>query len=310
MALLHSAASFKIAGWLPSLLIFLLVFTYPHPSVGQTNSSATEPKAGSSSRFLRFLDGSEQWQGQLQTSISSYTNKSGITLNLVSAVHMADASYYAALNNYFRTQDAVLYELVADSDKRPAFSELAVDQGAVSPVSMIQRGMANFLQLSFQLEKIDYTQPNFRHADVSPAQLSEIMQSKNENSFSMMLSLALAQSLSQAQHSSQSGLGSLSMLRALMTNKREAATKYFLAQELSNSELSSLTAEVEAQLTILGDRNRAALSVLKTSLKDSQLSQLSLFYGAAHMPGLERAIINEFGFEKVSEQWLNAWIIP
>jgi hypothetical protein len=296
--------------WLAAFFFSLPVVLCSGFSNGQETYSSAAGESQSNSRFVRFIEGPEQWQGRLQTSIATYENESGDTLSLVAAVHMADEDYYDTLNDYFQSQDVVLYELVAKSDQRPAFGETAAGSGAGSPVSMIQRAMARFLKVSFQLEQIDYTQANFRHADVSPAQLNEIMQSKNENSFSMFLSLALAQSVSQTTSRPESGLGSLAMLRAMMTPQRDSVAKYLLAKELSNAELSALSAELEAQLTLLGDRNLAALRVLKASLKEPQLRQLSIFYGAAHMPGIERAIVSDFGFEKVGERWLDAWIIP
>lgn len=311
MTLFKLAVILRNRRWLSVLFLSLIVFLVSSLSIAQeTYSSAVQQSQPQpSSQFVRFIEGAEQWQGRLQTSIAIYENESGVTLNLVSAIHMADESYYDALNDYFLSQDVVLYELVADPDQRPAFGDTSGGVGAGSPVSMMQRGMARFLKVSFQLEQIDYTQANFRHADVSPAQLSEIMQSKNENSFSMFLSLALAQSLSQTESRPQSGLESLAMLRAMMTQQRNSAAKYLLAKELSNTELSALSAELEAQLTILGDRNLAALRVLKASLKDPLLNHLSIFYGAAHMPGIERAIVSDFGFKKVGERWLDAWII-
>ncbi|MFT4887166.1 MAG: hypothetical protein ACJAS2_001832 [Pseudohongiellaceae bacterium] len=296
--------------WLAAFFFLLPVVLCSGFSKAQESYSSAAGEPQSNSRFVRFIEGPEQWQGKLQTSIVTYKNESGATLSLVAAVHMADEHYYDTLNDYFQSQDVVLYELVAESEQRPAFGETAAGFGAGSPVSMMQRAMARFLKVSFQLEQIDYTQANFRHADVSPAQLNEIMQSKNENTFSMFLSLALAQSVSQTTSRPESGLGSLAMLRAMMTQQRDSVAKYLLAKELSNAELSVLSAELEAQLTILGDRNLAALRVLKASLKEPQLRQLSIFYGAAHMPGIERAIVSDFGFEKVGEQWLDAWIIP
>lgn len=312
MALFSLGYSFQNRLWLIVLFFSLIASIASSFSNAQEaySSALEQPASQPNSQFVRFIDGAEQWQGRLQTSITSYENKSGATLNLVSAIHMADLSYYDTLNGYFQSQDVVLYELVADPEQRPSFGDPSVEAGVSSPVSMVQRAMARFLKVSFQLEQIDYTQANFRHADVTPAQLDEIMQSKNENSFSMFLSLALAQSLSTIENSPQSGLESLAMLRALMTQQRDSALKYSLAKELSNSELSALSAELESQLTILGDRNLAALRVLEASLKDPELRHLSVFYGAAHMPGIERAIVADFGFEKVGEQWLDAWIIP
>jgi len=296
--------------WLLVFSFLLATLFCSRFSNGQETYSPAAGESQSNSRFVRFIEGAEQWQGRLQTSIATYENESGVILSLVSAIHMADERYYDTLNDYFQSQDAVLYELVAESDQRPAFDEAAAVPGAGSPVSMMQRAMARFLNVSFQLEQIDYTQANFLHADLSPAQLNEIMQSKNENSFSMFISLALAQSVSQTKSRPESGLGSLAMLRAMMTPQRDSVAKYLLAKELSSAELSALSAELEAQLTILGDRNRAALRVLKASLKEPQVRQLSIFYGAAHMPGIERAIVSGFGFKKVDEQWLDAWIIP
>lgn len=272
-------------------------------------SLAQEPIA----QFVRFLDGQGQWQGRLQTSIVSYQNKSGVTLNLVSAVHLADITYYDQLNSYFQSQDAVLYELVADPDQKPEYT--ATEQPArvgssISPISLMQRTMAKFLNVGFQLEHIDYGQANFRHADVSPAQLKAIMEAKNENSFSMFLSLALAQSVSASSAPSQSGVNTLALFRAVMNDQQDQALKYLLAKELGNAEITTLSAELEDQLTILGDRNQAALKVLEQSLLEPNLKQISLFYGAAHMPGLERALIRDFGFVRQGEQWLDAWNIP
>jgi hypothetical protein len=311
MTLLSLGSSLRNRLW-PALFFSLTVSIVSSFSNAQEAypSALQQPTSQSSSQFVRFIEGAEQWQGTLQTSITSYENESGATLNLVSAIHMADESYYATLNDYFQSQDVVLYELVADPEQRPSNGGATAGAGVGSPVSMMQRAMARFLRVSFQLEQIDYTKTNFRHADVSPAQLNEIMQSKNENSFSMFLSLALAQSLSRTENRPQSGLESLAMLRAVMTGQRDSAAKYLLAKELSNSELSALSVELEEQLTILGDRNLAALKVLKASLKDPELRHLSVFYGAAHMSGIERAIISDFGFKKVGERWLDAWIIP
>lgn len=270
------------------------------------------PAAGqeSGTGFIRFIEGQLQWQGRLQTAIVSYINESGVTLNLVAAVHLADIDYYNELNQYFLSQDAVLYELVAETNQRP--TPLADDQSVAntSPVSILQRSMAKFLKVGFQLEHIDYRQANFRHADVSPAQLQSIMQTKNENSFSMFLSLALAQSVSGTGADPTSAMSTLALFQALMTGQQDQAIKFLLAKELGNTELSNLTAELEDQLTILGDRNKAALAVLADSLGEPQLKQLSLFYGAAHMPGLERALLEDFGFQKTEERWLDAWKIP
>ena len=67
---------------------------------------------------------------------------------------------------------------------------------------------------------------------------------------------------------------------------------------------------MESQLTLLGDRNEAALSALRDVLEQGHVRTISLFYGAAHMAGLERFITGELGFELEERLWLAAWEIP
>lgn len=265
----------------------------------------------STSRFVRFVAGGDVWQGELQTAISSYRNDAGVLLDLVATVHIADQAYYAELNDYFSTRDAVLYELVADANVRPS-PDSQVSNSSV--LGFVQRSLASFLDVSFQLEQIDYSPANFRHADLNPAQLRQIMQDKNENFFSMFISLALAQLATQQSQNGNSATTSsfnlLALVSALIAEDQTSAFKYLFAKELGRSDGMIVGPVLEQQLTILGDRNRAALDVLVDSLNNPNEQKLSIFYGAAHMPGIEREIIRSLGFQKRQQRWLTAWEIP
>jgi hypothetical protein len=141
------------------------------------------------------------------------------------------------------------------------------------------------------------------------------MAAKNENFFSMFMSLALAQlAAEQAAIASNtvqpSAFTLLTMMSVLAAEDQGAAFKYLFAQELSRSDGVILGAELEQQLTILGDRNRVALDTLEDALTNSGTTSISLFFGAAHMPGLERELIGSLGFEQTGQGWLTAWHIP
>ena len=69
---------------------------------------------GSKAQFIRFAEAPQDWHGSLQTSVSRYRSASGVELDLVAAVHVADKRYYDKLNAYFADRDLVLYELVTD----------------------------------------------------------------------------------------------------------------------------------------------------------------------------------------------------
>jgi hypothetical protein len=290
--------------------LLLLFYLFHVPSVAQESESST--------KFVRFLNGDAEWQGQLQTAITSYKNSEGVTVELVSAIHIGDEFYYQELNDYFITKDAVLYELVANDNERPSPSDNIRSR---SGLGFLQLVMAEFLQLSFQLEKIDYTPKNFRHADLNPAQLEETMEAKNENFFSMFISLAIAQIASDqaalAAGESVSSFNLFSIIRALAADDQVMAFKFLLAEELARGGGILVGQQLEQQLTILGDRNDAALGVLRQVLSENEaiessnspISNFSIFYGAAHMPGLERELIYSLGFELSSQRWLTAWRI-
>ena len=262
-------------------------------------------------RFVLFEPGQEKWQGELKTAITTYRNESGVLLDLVAAVHIADSEYFAELNQYFNGRDAVLYELVADPDVRPSPNLV---QSSSSSVGFVQQMLANFLDVSFQLEHIDYTPQNFIHADLDPASLAEIMQAKGENFLSMFISLALAemanQQLESATGGSNSAFNLVSIIDAFSATDQRSAFKTLFAEELARSGGILTDPNLGSQLTILGDRNQVALQVLRDTLGDSARRRLSIFYGAAHMPGIELEIVETFGFTRVSQRWLTAWAIP
>ena len=232
-------------------------------------------------------------------------------VDLVAAVHIADAGYYQQLNDYFTSRDRVLYELVAEVNEVPG---PGTGSGSRSPLGFIQQTLANFLGVSFQLQQIDYTAPNFRHADLTPSQLREIMQSKNENFFSMFLSLALAQSAalqsSGSASSSTPALTMMAILNALNAENQNDAFKSLFAEELGRSGGDIVGPVLQEQLTILGDRNKAALNALRDTLLEPQVRTVSIFFGAAHMSGIERELTESMGFDRVEHNWRAAWTIP
>ena len=258
--------------------------------------------------YVRFVQGNMEWEGELQTAIVSFENDAGIQLNLVAAVHLGDEEYYAELNDYFRTQDAVLYELVAEPNQVPVRGSR---ESSTSLNGLIQKAMAGFLNIGFQLDEIDYTQSNFLHADLTPSQLDELMASKNENFFTMFLNLSMAQ-MAQQSASAEDRLSSfnmLSLLSAMNSENQNAALKFLFAQELGRSGGVIVGEELEQQLTLLGDRNKAALRVLGNALQNPDFRRVSIFYGAAHMPGIEREISSTMGFTRTGLRWKPAWIV-
>jgi hypothetical protein len=141
-----------------SLLAVVVLFSLPSTSVA--NNQADRPPARN---FLRFIEEqSEQGtpRAALETSIVTLTHRDGRSIDLVSMVHVADAPYYAQINELAKTYDAALYELV----KSEGAGVPKPGEKSKSGVSFLQRMMENVLKLEYQLDAIDYTAPNFVRA--------------------------------------------------------------------------------------------------------------------------------------------------
>ena len=271
------------------------------------------PPTSSKGQFIRFAEASQDWHGSLQTSVRRYRSDYGVELDLVAAVHVADKRYYHNLNAYFAARDLVLYELVTDGNSID--STRSMSESGLSVVGWLQVTAASMLGLRFQLDEIAYGASNFRHADLSVSELQAILAAKQENFFTLFVAMASAQLASEQQarirdNLPASSFTTMALLSALRSEDRSQAVKYLLGKELGRSGSIAIDSAMESQLTLLGDRNEAALSALRDALDQGQARTISLFYGATQMAGLERVITGELGFELEERLWLVAWEIP
>lgn len=251
-------------------------------------------------------------QGQIigmQTAIVRYQpaiTKPGQTpaeVDLIGAVHIADAAYYAQLNERFTHYDALLYELVA-----PPGTVVERGRGTSSgnPVGALQNGAKALLGLEHQLEQIDYTKKNFVHADISPGEFMQAMKDRNESFLEMYFRL-LGQSL--AQQSAMSAKGQsldVDLITAIFAKDRPRRLKIALAKQLA--EMESLLADFGGPdgSVLISERNKRALAVLKQQLAAGK-QHLGIFYGAGHLTDMDQRLRKDFGMKPVSVTWLTAW---
>lgn len=255
--------------------------------------------------FLRVLRNDNKEPIALQTSIVRYVPAGkqfeGATVDLIGAVHIGDKAYYDELNKVFEGYDAMLYELVA-----PEGTKIPKGGGKdrVNPVSGMQRGMQSMLDLAFQLDCIDYTKENFVHADMSPDEFSKSMKDKNESMLGIMFRMMGQGAKVQAQGNS----GDAEMLFALFANDRATRLKRAMAVQFENLEGQMAVLEGEEGSTIIAERNKKALQVLRREL-DAGKEKIAIFYGAGHLVDMHDRLLNEFELKKDTERWLTAWKI-
>lgn len=224
-------------------------------------------------------------------------------VDLVGAIHIGDARYYAKLNRRFPQYDALLYELVAP---KGTVVERGRGTSNLHPLGAMQNGMKTLLEIEHQLEQVDYTQPNFVHADFSPEEFAESMEKRDEGwakLYFRMVGQGLAQ---QSEQAAKGNSADIDILTALFSKDRPRMLKIAMAKQFDSMEamLSGLSGPDGS--TLITERNKRALEVLKEQL-DAGKRKLGVFYGAGHLPDMHTRLVEEFGLQPVSSEWLEAW---
>ena len=253
-------------------------------------------------------DGTER----LLTPVARYKDAAGRTIDLVGAVHLADAAYYRNLNRAFASRyDKVLYEMV-DGDGLPEYLRLArkvkqgtattaekekyetltktatkKDSSAAAALGRYYVLMSNMLQLHLQTELIDYSLENMVFADMSSAEFAKAMAERGESWLTIVLqSLAEEQSRSSSAWSFSRSAMRRELIRALAA--------------------SSVTTNAMQQGAIIVSRNERCFAVLDEQLASAPSgTRIAIFYGAMHLRDMHYRLLSR-GFSLQGVQWLTA----
>ncbi len=263
---------------------------------------ATPVQADDATTFVRVAENDQEQPLALQLAIASYSSSTGreIRVDLISAIHIGDREYYAVLNDRFRNYDALLYELIAPKDV--VISRQNSERSGV--ISNTQIMMKNMLQLSFQLDEINYGASNFVHADLTPTELSQSMDERGESLYVYFWRLFYASIDQYAKD--PLGLNDIRMLSAMLSTDSDNTLKIMLAYEMTNlDKLREILGE-DSDSAVIGARNQRAVDVLKSQL-DGGAKRVAIFFGVAHMPDMEQRLINQLDLIYLDTTWIDAW---
>lgn len=257
------------------------------------------------SEFLRIKKDENDTPIALQLANARYVPISGIPndmyVDLISAVHIADKTYYENLNKIFKTYDVVLYELVAPEGTRVGDRKAAEGKNLLST---LQQGMKTALGLTFQLEEVDYSANNFVHADISPKDFKNSMDEKGESVLSMLMRVWLVGLQQQA--TNPNAVNNIEMIAAFFSPNREKSLKLLAAKQFIDMEPVMNAIEGKNGSTIVTARNLKALKVLRQEIEKGNKS-FAIFYGAAHMPEMAKVMMKEFKLKPDQVNWVDAW---
>lgn len=267
--------------------------------VGALIAAPAISRADDVPQFIRFSKGKVEGTGALQIAQTTYASeKTGVKVVLYGVVHIADASYYKAVQADLDSYDAVLYEGVKPPEGvKPEDSEM-------SGLGDIQKTMGELMGLTFQKDGINYHAKNLVHADMSFDQ----MQKASGGDMSKVMPGA-----------GMFGPQMMKMIGGLMKSLGPMVVNYMNSNPAAQNSLKLQAAQQmigqldtmmsgEFHRVIVVERNKVALEVLDKELANRKEGTLAIFYGAAHNKDFHERLVAR-GFAKVDQSWKNAWTI-
>ena len=285
-----------------TLLGALLLLPFQPAALCAQEKAESKPVTKKILKFVRVSKEGKTPQA-LQTAVVKYKSDSketeGVEVSLVGAVHIAEKSYYQDLNKLFTEYDALLYEMVSD----PHQGVPAPNERGSSPISSVQVGMKDMLELTFQLDEVDYKAKNFVHADMSPDEFFDSMNKRKEGVFKMLLrSVGSGLAMQGAGKSND-----LDVLTAMLSKDRSKGLKVALAEqfEMMDGQMAALQGE-DGRSTLITERNAKAFKVLGEQIKVGK-KKIGIFYGAGHLEDMHQRLLDEYRMQPVETKWLDAW---
>ena len=300
------------------ILLSSLTFLLP------VSTLADEKVVETAAQYVRVRRNERRLSVALETSIITFGDSEqfpGSTVDLIGAIHLGEAQYYEKLNSRFKDYDVLLFEAVMPEEAvkrgfRPGGGRGGVRRDlkdeeewteskiGLAAISSLQLGMKDALGLEFQLSGIDYTQDNFVHADMTQEEFEQSMARRGE-SFSQMMMQEMSKAAFKQQKTNPVAQ-QLDILFSLLASDRMYRVRRIAAAELSRANDGDVFAGPDGTSTIITERNKSALKVLRRELKNGH-KKIGIFYGAGHFPDMEQRMLSRFGYKRQNEEWVTAW---
>jgi hypothetical protein len=259
--------------------------------------------------YIRYAEDSQS--ARLEIAIKTFTMPSGQKVDLIGVVHIADDAYYQELNRRFDAYDSVLFELVGDPKRLTQTAPLTEAERKVQPgggaISIIQQAMSDHLMLTFQLGAIDYSKKNMVHADTTAEEFAKMQQEAGESMLTLFARAVEAQLSGKVPQAAMRELDTFALIRILLSDDSTAEFKKALARTFDQMESVTAALEGKGGSVILGGRNTVAVNKLKEVLANRKQRHVAVFYGGAHMPGIEASLLQDLKAKAAGEEWLAAW---
>jgi hypothetical protein len=212
----------------------------------------------------------------------------GLSVDLVGVIHIADRQFYEQLNVLFKDYDVVLWEGVKGEPNNKLLAE-------VMKKWLDHDTRAKQLGFVAQHHVIDYKAANFVHADVSWQEWGQRI--KKDGGW-LSLAPLVAKDFAKLMKARKE-------MKPDSPAKEPAQEKIQWAETLAKSQNGKEMGETLYRL-LIEMRNDACIEVLEKQIAAGK-KKIAIFYGSAHMPDFERRLLQDFGLQRDSVRWFDAW---
>jgi hypothetical protein len=258
-------------------------------------SAAAPPASAQPTRFTQIKRDKSGNPLAMQQAIVRYAPRDagkgneGVTVDLVSVIHIGDREFYQDLNKRFKEYDVVLFEGVKG---QPKSKLLLVVAAALAPL-IDHDATAKQMELDSQSQYVDYTAKNFVHADVTWDEWGERVEKKGHTRLSVTWGVTK------------------DVAAMLFGQSGPAAAKTPLERKVRMAEYFDRSQGTKdmgptIEMLLIEVRNEACLDVLKKQIAAGK-KKIAIFYGSAHNPDFERRLVKDFGLKRKSVEWVDAW---
>ncbi len=239
----------------------------------------------------------------------------GPTITLYGAVHIAEPRFYATLQKELDAFDLVLFEGVNGGEPVGEEQASAADGLASVAASLIARPdgdsagdkqesdglqarMARSLGLSFQLDEMDHSRPNWRNSDMSIEEIKSRVEAEGGDA-SQLLSLLDGSSAMAAMANMM-----FAMIEMIPGGSERGRLVIMHMLPEADDLLSGAMPGGEALMkVIIEDRNQRVIDDLKEALADESNERIAVIYGAGHMGDLTERMADQLGYAPAETTW-------
>jgi len=102
------------------------------------------------------------------------------------------------------------------------------------------------------------------------------------------------------------GTGDFQIVAAMFAKDRAQRLKLVMAKQFANLEGEISIFDGPEGSTIITERNKKAFEVLSRELAKGR-KKIAVFYGAGHLPDMQRRLEQDLGMQRKGTEWISAW---